>query len=381
MSDSNYKRRVRKTKNRTSRFDFCSSAKTTYNDLLISTLTQPMYKTFKKICDNVQEKHKSQTKVLTAFQTEMANIKKLKQPAISSYITYTLRKAKTTTVVMQKMINAAIISSFKMYQVTGARKQKQTEIPHVDMVMFFRQCYIEIGKDFYVEPFIICNYNKADGYRLRDIKEALFIIELAIKRVLNSYLPLDSLLDVYINNIDEDSDSDYEFIYEKKGASVDDEGDESASDIEDMSADEDESYAGAISEEETDVEDTDDEDPEADREIPAAYGNDDEESADEESMDGSVDSADDSADESADEDAIKENDFEEDEELSISEDIPEELNIVPLTTDKLEEEVNPSEQSDVPSPPKPKKGDDIKAVKVERNSKNSKYFEDADELN
>ena len=81
---------------RVPKFDFYATGKKTYETHLIELLKEPFYKKFKDICESLKEKNKTNSKILKAFQAEMANVKKWDYDELKKSAKFVVNKSKCT---------------------------------------------------------------------------------------------------------------------------------------------------------------------------------------------------------------------------------------------------------------------------------------------
>ena len=354
-----------------SKFDFYATGKKTFEDHLVELLKEPFYKKIKDICDNLKKTNKTTSKTLKAFQAEMASIRKWDYDDLKKSAKFVVNKSKASYI--PKLIRAVIISNTKLLTATSSRKKVEVEINPPEPIAFFQKCFIEIGKAFYVEPFLVCDAGQQPGLRLKNITDSVSLIEGCIRKTINSFLPFDTILDIYIAQAEEDSDSEDEPEPEQPESD-----NESESEIE---SDDESEVSESEDDDEENTEDYDDEEVESDAESVHSVQSE----KSEKSEGGEI------VDLTEDPELIKQNDFTNDEEfgvaddLSISEDLPEEMNLISMKSEvqsaapsQPQEKVN--EQPPAPKPEEVKQISVKKPINSDAKPSNFVFHEDAEDL-
>jgi hypothetical protein len=345
--------------NKVSKFNYYSTVKKTYEEHLIESLKEAFYKKIRDICDKLKEKNKNSTKILKSFQAEMSNVRKWEYDELKSAAKFVINKSKINYI--PKLIRAVVISNIKLLTATASRKKIEIEKTTPEPIAFFHRCFIEISKAFFADPYLVCDYNDQPGLRLKNIKESIFIIEGCIKKSINSFLPYDNILDVYLIQAEEDSDEEEEPIQDEE--SEDEET-------------EDEETEDEETEDESSIQDEDnDEDIQSIASEKSEHLNDDIQSIHSDSQKGGGE-----LDLSNDPDIVS-NNFDDDETMSISDDLPDELNLIPMVDEepKIEQHIPKSQQQ---------AQDEVKTIKVKQVTPNDiikqdsgmVFFDDADDI-
>ena len=190
-------------RNRLPKFDYLAHVNKKYTEHLIENLKQPFYECIKKICDEING---SNNMKLKTFQKEMKNIKEWDYNRIKKESKFVIQKANLKYI--SKLLDAVFISNFKLLTTCASRKKVVMENKIPDAGQFFHRCFYEIGKCFYLEPYLICDTKEKNGIRLRNITESLSLIEKSINKTINHFLPYSEIIDVYLTNVEDDSSSD-----------------------------------------------------------------------------------------------------------------------------------------------------------------------------
>ncbi len=288
---------------RVPKFDYYTKVHDKYCDHLVELLKEPFYQRIKEICESV--KAKNNTKTIKSFQAEMKNVKKWDYEDLKKSAKFVVHKSGASQYV-PKLIKATIISGIKLLTATSSRKKVDSiETNSPETITFFSKCFINIGRSFYMEPYLICDAGQQPGQRLINITDSIDLIEKAIKKSIDSFLPYDEILDIYLANVEDDDTSDEE-------PEVESEQEESESDIE--------------SETESDNDIESDIESDNDNEMPREASDDDVMSVHSEKSEHT--------------DKIKENDFSQDETLDIAEVAPQSVDTIDIIGDDIEDAFN-----------------------------------------
>ena len=191
---------------RTPKFNYLTSVKTQYEQHLIELLKEPFYMKYKELCDNTMKKTKNKNKLLKNFQDQLKNINEWDYETLKIHAKFIVHKSNCKY--LPKLIKSVIISSTKNLIETSSRKKINIEYEIPNTMNFFKKCFNSISKSFYLEPTLLCDLNQKPGLRLKNINNSLELIRRAIQKAINSFLPYDEILDIYLNNVDDDSDND-----------------------------------------------------------------------------------------------------------------------------------------------------------------------------
>ena len=187
---------------RVPKFDYLSTVHKNYVDHLVNVLKEPFYHKIKDICEN--NKIKGNNKIIKNFQQEMKNIDKWDYEDIKSSAKFVIRKSKCNYT--PNLIKASIISGIKFLVATSSRKKiTDVEMNIPEAITFFNKCFKEIGRTFYLEPYLICDNGQQPGLRLKNISDSIDLIEKSIRKSLTSFLPYENILEIYLANVDDES--------------------------------------------------------------------------------------------------------------------------------------------------------------------------------
>ena len=205
---------------RTPKFNYLTCVKTQYEHHLIELLKEPFYMKYKDLCDLTIKNTKSKNKMLKNFQEQLKKSNEWDYETLKIHAKFIVHKSNCKY--LPKLIKSTIISSTKNLIETSSRKKINIEYEIPDTMTFLKKCFNFISKAFYLEPTLICDLDQKPGLRLKNINNSLELIRRAIQKALNSFLPYDEILDIYLNNVDDDSEND---------SSDDDENDENDDEV------------------------------------------------------------------------------------------------------------------------------------------------------
>ena len=290
---------------RVPKFDYYAKVHDKYSDHLIDLLKEPFYQRVKEICESVKAKNNAKT--LKSFQAEMKNVKKWDYDDLKKSAKFVVHKSGSSYV--PKLLKAVIISGTKLLTATSSRKKVDAiEMNVPETITFFSKCFINIGRSFYMEPYLICDAGQQPGQRLTNITDSIDLIEKSIKKTIDSFLPYDDILEVYLANAEDDDTSDEEPEVEPEQEESDN---DSESDIESDDESDNESQHGGASDDEMPQEASDDDD------VMSVH-----------------------SEKSEHTDEIKENDFSQDETLDIAEVAPQSINTIDIIGDDIDDAFN-----------------------------------------
>lgn len=194
---------------RISKFDYYSAVNKRYTEHIIELLKEPFYTHFKEICESFRKKNKNnESKTIKDFQSEMKNIKRWENEQLRNAAKFVVHKSGSNYI--PKIIKAILISGSKLLTASSSRKKKNVEISIPEPIEFLHKCFIEIGRSFYMEPYLICDKGSKPGVRISRLNDSMKLIEKDIKKSINYFLPYDNILDIYLANAENDDTSSEE---------------------------------------------------------------------------------------------------------------------------------------------------------------------------
>jgi hypothetical protein len=234
---------------RISKFDYYSAVNKRYTEHIIELLKEPFYVHFKENCESLRKKNKNnESKTIKEFQSEMKNIKRWENDQLRNAAKFVVHKSGSNYI--PKIIKAILISGSKLLTASSSRKKRNIEMNIPEPIEFLHKCFIEIGRSFYMEPYLICDKGAKPGVRISRLNDSMKLIEKDIKKSINYFLPYDNILDIYLANA-EDDDTSEEEEPKRGGHKTNDD-----SDVESESESESESYASLSEDSDNDNKDT-----------------------------------------------------------------------------------------------------------------------------
>jgi hypothetical protein len=190
---------------RTSKFDYLSAVKREYENHLVDVLKEPFYQ---KIFDMYNEicGGKQQDKHIKNFQSEMKGVRYWDQEKVRKCCKFVYKQSNVKY--LANLFKSCIISNIKLLTETSSRKKINVEYNTPELIDFLYKCFINIGKSLYLEPYLICDKDKQPGIRLKNLTGTLDLIDRAIRKTITSFLPYENILEIYLNNVDDDSDDE-----------------------------------------------------------------------------------------------------------------------------------------------------------------------------
>ena len=208
---------------RTPKFDYLVCVKNQYEAHLINLLVEPFYMKFKEIAQTNIKNTKSKKLILKNFQEELKKISEWDYELLKKNCKFIIHR--TNSKYVPKLIKSVIISSTKLLIETSSRKKTKVEYEIPDTLNFLKKCFNIISRNFYLEPTLLVDVDQSPNNRLKNLNNSLNLIKDSINKVINSFLPYDDILEIYLNNIDDDSSDD---------ESSEDEQEDNVSDEEDI---------------------------------------------------------------------------------------------------------------------------------------------------
>ena len=181
-----------------------SSIHERYLNHLVDVLKQPIYEMIKRHYNEIESKNAK----LKSFQATMKAVKIWDYNKIKHEIKFVMLKSNTKYI--NNLIKACIISGIKMLVKSSTHKRLQFDYKVPELIDFFHRLFIEVCKKFYLEPQLICDSKEKNIMRLKNINESLNLIENAIKKTINLFLPYSNILEIYIQNFEINDESDSE---------------------------------------------------------------------------------------------------------------------------------------------------------------------------
>jgi hypothetical protein len=176
-------------------------AKEEYTKELINILTEPMCCKFLTIYENVSKNSKNKREVIINYQRSLQEIPLWNQGIINTEVSKIQEKCEFLDDLVAAIFvtNVKILSSIKM----GKEKQKiQVTMPKTDQ--FIHKIYTNAAQTLYDNPYIFSN--QYDGQKRKS--EIILFVQNSIENTIRTNLPFRNILQNYLGNTVNESDSD-----------------------------------------------------------------------------------------------------------------------------------------------------------------------------
>lgn len=187
--------------------DTLVAAKQEYTQQLSDLLAPSIYTGFKSIWKSCKTSDK---KILKSFQEKLGLVPLWNQSVIDNEYERICKKEETKTF-LDKLIEAVFLSNVKVLSSVRMGKTKALSIAVPDTKKFIHQCYIEGARKLWQDPHLIDDREDVLSYSeiKRNEKRLLLAISDSIEKTISRMIPIQSILESYLNEIDS-SDEDNE---------------------------------------------------------------------------------------------------------------------------------------------------------------------------
>ena len=189
---------------RTPKFDYLVCVKNQYESHLIHLLTEPFYMKFKEIAQTNIKNTKTRKLILKNFQEELKKINNWDYELLKKNCKFIIHRSNSKYI--PKLIKSVIISSTKLLIETSSRKKTKIEYEIPDTLTFLKKCFNIISRNFYLEPTLLIDIEQTANNRLKNLNNSLELIKKSLYNSINTFLPYDDILEIYLNNIEDNSD-------------------------------------------------------------------------------------------------------------------------------------------------------------------------------
>jgi hypothetical protein len=187
------------------------AARVEYTNQLQEMIYETIYCGIKKTWESCKENENP----LKCFQNKLCLIPEWNQEVISSYYKKIL-SPELSAEYLDKIIEAVFLSNIKILSVVKLQNKKQViNINVPDTKNFIHKCFIESARQFYSDPHLMDDrdyYNS--GEIVRNVKRSYKIILESIEKTIRSMIPMEEILNKYLDSQEEDvkiiSESDHE---------------------------------------------------------------------------------------------------------------------------------------------------------------------------
>jgi len=176
-------------------------AKVEYTKQLVSVLKGNMYQGIKRIYTECKEDCVSRNElasVLTQLQKKLEEVPKWNQEVILAECENILTESKCDW--LDELITAVFVSHTRILSSINFSKNKRQinlKIPKVDH--FIHQCYIDIARIFYKNPYLLDDTISRYEYQ-KNRNESETLIEKSIENTIRKQLPVKHILQEYLSN-------------------------------------------------------------------------------------------------------------------------------------------------------------------------------------
>ena len=179
--------------------DTLVAAKQEYTQQLCDLLCPCLYAGFKsvwKTCKTHDNKKK-----LKSFQEKLMSVPIWNQNVIDNEFNRICKKEETR-VLLEKLIEAVFLSNVKVLSTIRIGKAKPINISVPETKKFIHQCYIECARKLWQDPHIIDDRENMLSYSemKRNEKRLLISIAESIEKTVSRMIPIQSILENYLND-------------------------------------------------------------------------------------------------------------------------------------------------------------------------------------
>lgn len=185
--------------------DTLVAAKQEYTTQLCDILMPLLYKGFKSIWKNCKNNGKSSLKT---FQKNLTSVPIWNQDIIDNEYNRIVKETDCNW--LDKLIEAVFLSNVKVLSTVRIGKTKTINIPVPETKRFIHQCYIEGARSLWQDPYLIDDRQDILTYsevKRNEKRMGLAIID-AIEKTISKLIPIQNILESYLNDIDEDQDEE-----------------------------------------------------------------------------------------------------------------------------------------------------------------------------
>ena len=179
---------------------YFTSSKTIFEKHLVHCLQVPIYKYLANTYNELFDKqNNTDAKVIVLFQQHMQELKELSPGAVNATVKDILQHCKCAKYI-SKLIDVILTVNNKILLLGTEVPSELYEKPSPNALLFFRNLFVNIGDNFYRDPFIFIK-NQANGSKLQCNDYILRIIEKCIIETVQSMLFFPDMLDYYLETL------------------------------------------------------------------------------------------------------------------------------------------------------------------------------------
>jgi len=209
------------------------AAKKEYTQQLCYILHPLIEAGFKSIWKSCKEN--ANKKSLKCFQEKISSVPVWNQNVIDNEYNRIIKE--TDCIWLDKLIEAVFLSNVKVLSTVRIGKIKTINIKIPETKKFLHKCYIESARSLWQDPHLIDDRVNCLSYAeiKRNQKRLRITITEAIEKTISTCIPIQSILENYINDIDYDSEEDREDpvpdVISEKGSSKEDSQEDAKEDV------------------------------------------------------------------------------------------------------------------------------------------------------
>ena len=179
-------------------------ARKMYTQQLTETLSPLLYVGLKSIFDSCVKS----PMVLKTFQEKLCSVIKWNQEIINKE--YKRIVSESECEFLDKIIEAVFISNVQVLSTIRVKNNKSINIKVPETKDFIHKCYIECARYFYQDPSLLDDreINNTIPEIQRNIKRSEVAICSCIEKTIRELIPLEDILNNYLNDNDSESDDD-----------------------------------------------------------------------------------------------------------------------------------------------------------------------------
>ena len=190
-------------------FNANSEAKTEYTKQLQLLLTPRIYEGIDAIYNDSMKASSEGGDRMRIFQNFLKSIPKWNQEIINDETSRIIEDSKCNY--MDKLLNAIFISHTNSLTLKKNKKNTNLNIDVPKLGYFIHKCYIETAREFYKNPYLLDKSIRSPKDRQANLRESLGIVNESINTTIRNLLPMENILDIYLQETTEESDQEETF--------------------------------------------------------------------------------------------------------------------------------------------------------------------------
>lgn len=185
--------------------DTLVAAKQEYTTQLCDILSPLLYKGFKSIWKNCKDNGKASLK---SFQEKLTSVPIWNQDIIDNEYNRIVKE--TDCQWLDKLIEAVFLSNVKVLSTVRIGKAKTINITVPETKRFIHQCYVEGARRLWQDPYLVDDRQESLTYTevKRNEKRMALALADAIEKTISKLIPIQNILESYLNDIDDEVSSE-----------------------------------------------------------------------------------------------------------------------------------------------------------------------------